>query len=388
MDKPAEIQSLLEKVENQYLPQWLQLFSSPNSGFQERLSQDGKPISMPRRLLSQCRMLYVYSLALENNPENSNYLNKINETFDFIKTHYFNPSTSGSIFSLDKNNKAADTHYDLYAHAFIILACSQYCKVTQNSQAQDYADITLKFIKETFKLDKGYAEALDENLKPLKRIRRQNPHMHLLESCLVAFEIFKSKKYLDVATEIIELFFDKFFDQETQILGEFFDNDLNTHAQEGHKIEAGHHGEWIWLLSEYKRLSGNTDDRISHAQASLFRFIYDHGMDWEKGGVFNVQNRNGKILDSSKRIWTSFEVLRAAYIMREKEGFKEEAGEIIDRLMPVLSNHYLNAENGLWHETLDENLEPISDFYPATTPYHIYGALISMLNCQCKQVQI
>jgi len=33
---------------------------------------------------------------------------------------------------------------------------------------------------------------------------------------------------------------------------ESFDDDLNIHKDEGHKVEAGHHGEWVWLIDQYQ----------------------------------------------------------------------------------------------------------------------------------------
>ena len=366
----TDITSLVETAENKWIPRWFDLFSNPNGGFFERLDQSGEPIDLPRRLLSQCRQIIVYSLT-----SNKTYTQKLNEAFDFIKQHYFIPDTGGSIFSLNSKNEVHDHTYDLYAHAFILLTCSQYYKATQNEDALAYAKTTLNFIKSHFPLHIGYAESLDSDLKPRQTIRRQNPHMHLLEGCIFMYETSKDEAYKETADEIISLFLNNFFDQKTSTLGEFFDHDLKLHPQEGYKIEAAHHGEWIWLLSRYKNISDQYSHQINSSMTGLWNFIFTHGFDQKSGGVFNVQDTNGSIIEGNKRIWTSFEVLRAANVMRIHTENPKDCINIMTRLIDTITNHYVDVETGNWNETLAQDLTPITNYLPATTPYHIYPIL-------------
>lgn len=364
------IEKLKNSAENIWIPHWFEAFSNPDGGFYERLDKSLTPINMPRRLLSQCRQMIVYSMA-----HNRSYHKKLDETFQFIKQHYFNEKTGGSIFSLNNKNQPEDTKYDLYAHAFIILACAEYYKETKNKEALNYAKTTLHFIDDKFRLDIGFAEALDKNLKPISSIRRQNPHMHLLEGCMAMFKASKDNDYKEVADEVITLFFDRFFDHKSGTLGEFFDNDLNPHPTEGHKIEAGHHGEWVWLLSQYQQISDKHSNKIEKAKERLFDFVINHGIDKNYSGIFNVQDRNGNVIDDNKRIWTAFEVLRASFMMRQDSKFTKKAEKIMSDLLNVIQNNYIDPKTGNWHEILDKNLKPITDYLPATTPYHIYPIL-------------
>ncbi len=102
--------------------------------FHERLESDFISFETPKRLLSQCRQIIVYSTAYYNTPK-IEYLEKLNNTFDFIKQNYFQPQTGGSIFSIDaKSQDIIDDQYDLYAHAFILMACSTYIKINDDKE--------------------------------------------------------------------------------------------------------------------------------------------------------------------------------------------------------------------------------------------------------------
>ena len=366
-----QVNLLVKNAENIWIPRWFDLFSNPHSGFHERLDQSGTPIDLPRRLVSQCRQIIVYSLA-----SNDAYTGKLNDAFDFIKQHYFIPETGGSVFSLNTENKIHDHTYDLYAHAFVLLACAQYYKATKNEEALSYAKTTLNFIKDHFALHIGYAESLDSDLVPLRTIRRQNPHMHLLEGCIFMYGVTKDNTYKDVADTLVSLFLNKFFNTEKGVLHEFFDENLNVHPQEGHKIEAGHHGEWIWLLTNYKNIFGQQSNAIDSSIDDLFAFVVKYGVDFQKGGVINSHDsETNTVIDSNKRIWTCFEIFRAASIMYGYAEHKENAEKIMLLLLNNIHNDYINIKTGRWKEILDKGMKSVTDFLPATTPYHIYPIL-------------
>lgn len=359
---------LINQAEQVWIPNWLNLFSdNEKGGFHERLDFEGKSIDAPRRLLTQCRQIVVYSYALKNDDK---YQSKILDGFDYIKEHYFQEKTGGSFFSLNiQTNEIIEDKYDLYAHAFIILACASYLNVEDDTEVEAFAKTTLNFVKDSFRNKQfgGFEEALDKELKPVPSIRRQNPHMHLFEACVHMYEAAGDQDYLDVADEILELFFEKFFDAETKTLGEFFEEDLTPHKKEGHIIEAGHHAEWVWLLKKYEEVSNSSDPRINQTINDLFDFVMSHGIDQELGGVFNTQDRQGQVIDSNKRIWVLLETIRACAVMK--------ASEPMNNALNTLISHYIDTETGLWNEILSKDLKPVTDYRPGTTPYHVYPVL-------------
>ncbi len=134
---PDLLEDLYAKAKNIWVPAWFERFSSPDRGFYERLDNDNNPIDMPRRLLTQCRQIMVYSFALKDNPNLDAYKEKLDDTFNFVREVYHNPNTGGSIFSINSENQPEDTKYDLYGHAFIMLACAAYYNATKNPEALD-----------------------------------------------------------------------------------------------------------------------------------------------------------------------------------------------------------------------------------------------------------
>ena len=370
--------NLLNMANDIWLPQWLNSFSDDeNGGFHDRLDKNGRPLKMPKRLLTQCRQLIIYSLADQDDATQKCYADTIDNGFQFILKHYYITETNGSVFSLNPDNSINDHKYDLYGHAFILLACATYYQATKNTEALDFAKKTFNFIKTSFALpDKpGLTEALDENLKPIDAMRRQNPHMHLMEACIHMYEVSKDADYLATATDMLNLFYDKFLDHETQTLGEFFDDDLKPHIEKGDWIETGHHAEWIWLLKRYQDISPSRDPRLLGTMKNLFAWIQTNGIDPEYGGIFNIQSRHGSIIDTDKRIWPVLETIRAAFIMSNIKDYEENAYIMIKDLTSLLTGHYIDIKTGNWQETLTRELSSKINDMPGTTPYHIYPIL-------------
>ena len=177
------------------------------------------------------------------------YLPRLEKKYEFIRDRYYNPLNKGWSFYIGENGKEDDTHLDLYAHSFLILAFSQYAKAANNPEALILASKTALLIDTKFRHAKhpGFYEGLNADLSPVDKLRRQNPHMHLLEACLFAYDATREDIYAKLAHEIYDLFKNYFFDEATGTLTEFFTDDLRPHETEGDKIEAGHHFEWVWL---------------------------------------------------------------------------------------------------------------------------------------------
>ena len=360
-----------------YVNNWFASFVDEKGGFHERLDSNKEPIDLPKRLLTQCRQIFVYALAQSENPD-LNFTDKLEEAFSFIKEKYHVEETGGFVFSVDnKEGAIVDSRYDLYGHAFVILACAMLYKLNKDASVLSFAKRTLNFIRKEFRVRgfPGFAEALDSNLQSIPSIRRQNPHMHLFEACLFMAEVNDDPDYIKIADEIFYLFDKHFFDAETETLDEFFDDNLDEHDEEGHKIEAGHNAEWIWLLEKYKEVKKLNDPKIDTFQQQLFDFVITNGVDQQHGGIYNVQNPQGDILDDGKRIWCGLEVMRAATIMAKTSKYQDQATDLLQSLSDLYKENYIDVETGWWHEALSRDLQPVSDYHPGTTLYHIYPVL-------------
>ena len=54
---------------------------------------------------------------------------------------------------------------------------------------------------------------------------------------------------------------------------------------------------------------------------------------------------------------------------------KDALKDRIAAMVAVFSKHYMQ-ERGFWTEWLERDLTPVTDYMPATTPYHVYFGIV------------
>ena len=315
---------------------WRAAFTDPQGGFHERLDKHLKSENLPKRLLTQCRQLFVYGSEGMD----------VEREWQYVVDTYRVPETGGWRFS------QIDDRYDLYVHAFVLLTCATLKKF-------DIARQTLAFIDTHFRIDgrAGFVSTLNAQLVPQPGPLYQNPHMHLFESLTAMAAVSDDPVYGQRAEELLNVILDHFYDG---VIREYHD------GENAHIIEGGHQSEWIWLLTHYRNVLKKDDARIDPMMASLFDWVHAHGVDKTHGGILNAQTRDGVILDDKKRIWPVCETLRAAHIMGDQK--------LADDMRAMLKGNYLRTD-GFWNEMLDKNLTVVTDYLPGTTVYHLYQIL-------------
>ena len=370
--RPAKIQkpSLSNFVKTVCVPKWFEKFSDEElGGFHERLDGDFRPLEMGyKRLLTQCRQLYIYVYA-DNGTKR--FLPRLSSKYDFIIKNYYNAETKGWAFNVAPDGSSLDTHLDLYAQSFLILAFSQYAKASGNSEAARYASETAELIDRHFRVSgaSGFYEALNADLTPIHKLRRQNPHMHLLEACLFAYDVSREEIYAKLAHELYALFQHYFFDAASGTLTEFFADDLTPHPTEGHRIEAGHHFEWVWLLDYYRRLFPEKRDEAFTYMERLYIWANAHGYDRDYGGIYDEQDRNGVALKDTKRVWPLCEAIKAHRAMRPY--MVDTSLPLLEKTKDVLKNRYIRKDAG-WVESWNRDFSsPTVDYLPGTSVYHL-----------------
>ena len=373
--KPSRIQkpSLSNFVRTVCVPKWYAVFSDEkNGGFYERLNADFTPVPLGyKRVLTQCRQLYIYTHAdAPDGKPTHKYLPKLRAKYDFLVRHYRQPNCGWS-FAVRDDGAPYDGTLDLYAQAFVILSLSQYARASGNADAAAHALDTAHLIDRHFRVvnGDGFYEALDADLRPIQKMRRQNPHMHLLEACLFAYDTTRAEIYATLAHDIYALFTRFFFDDETGTLREFFADDLTPHPVEGHRLEAGHHFEWVWLLDYYRR-------QFPEHNADAFRFmerLYDwgcsNGYDRAHGGIFDEQDRYGNAIKDTKRVWPLCEAIKAHRAMRPYQ--PSRALDLLEKTKKILKENYIKRD-GSWVESWNKDFSEITvNYLPGTSVYHL-----------------
>jgi|SRR5579883_1221108 mannose-6-phosphate isomerase len=351
------------------LPYWASRgFDAEGRRFHEGLTLDGKPLDAPIRLIVQARQVYSFTVAARYgwHPQ----ARELAEAayLAMCRDHYQAGGRDGWAYTVRRDGSVADARRDFYSHAFALLAIASHVEASGKRDALALADETLVFLDRDMKATSG---GFIEGLPRLDVPRRQNPHMHLLESLLALWQVSRETKYLVRAGEVFDLFRDRFFQSPEGVLGEYYDERLSPAAGEtGKVVEPGHHYEWIWLLRWYETASGQ--DVQFYVDA-----LYDHADRYgfsTRGLVVDELLSNGRVRKSSHRTWPMTEAIKANAVeaARGRPGAAGKCALLVARLF----DHFLATETpGGWVDRLDGDARPTADHIPASTLYHVMCAL-------------
>lgn len=349
-----------------------------HGGFFERLKPDGWPDDLgTKRTVVETRQLYSHAMGMESDlaPHDA----PARHALQFIITRSRDQEQGGWFFSVKDDGTPADTDKPAYTQAFALFAMAYASRVLHVEWALDVADDLIELMDEKMKHPAGGYHSLvtkDWQVKP--DFLRQNPHMHLLEAYMALHEADPRPHYRAHAEMVMDLFKTKFFDEATHTLVEYFDQDWKPDAKEGHRIEPGHHFEWVWLLHRYAKLFG--DKSVLPYAEKLFDFGIKHGVDKTFGGVYDEVNQQGEIILSTKRAWVQTEYVKA-WVARIEDGVGDEdanrAG--LAKSLETMFTYYL-LPDGRWREHLAKDLLTITnDRMPGSTSYHVLLALAEAL---------
>ena len=332
--------------------------------FQERLTLAGKPVAdAPQRLIVQARQIYSYSLAARRGWHAGRGL--VERAYASMVRDFHRPDgKDGWVFSIAHDGSVLDATRDLYSHAFALLGVASYMNAGGSRRALGLADETLEFIDNALRAPNGgYFDALP---RP-DALRRQNPHMHMLEALLSLWSSSGEQRYLDRAEKIFDLFAAHFFQPDHGVLGEYYDDNLVRAAGvAGDIVEPGHHCEWVWLLRWFERESGRA---VTPYADALYRHADRFGYDGD-GLIVDELLRDGRVHKPSRRTWPVTEAIKAnlAEAALGRPGAVERVIALADRLH---TQFFVGVAPGGWMDRLDEHSRPATDFMPASTLYHV-----------------
>lgn len=353
------------------LPFWAKAGFDPEHGrFEERLSlQGGRLPTVPIRLMTQARQIYVYALAARRGwYPGAGAL--VREAYaSMVRDFHGRDDRGGWITSILRNGTVAEPRRDLYAHAFVLLAIASYVEATGDRAPLALADETLAFIDQHMRAPQGggYVDALP----PVDAIRRQNPHMHMFEALLSLWTGSGEPRYLTRAGELFDLFAARLFLPGPGVLCEYFDAALEPlDGVTGQLVEPGHHYEWVWLLRRFEKASGRS---VQPYVDALYTHADTYGYDGD-GLIVDEVLIDGSHRTRSRRTWPITEALKAN--VTEALRGRENAEHKSARLAAILSRYFITPDRGGgWMDRLDENGNPATDFMPASTFYHVMCAI-------------
>ncbi|MBL6613315.1 MAG: AGE family epimerase/isomerase [Reyranella sp.] len=352
------------------LPLWAAAGFDDNHGrFEERLTLSGERLpDVPLRLMSQARQIHAYALAARRGWHDA--LPLIDHAYGaMVRDFHRRDGRAGWVFSIRRDGTVVDPCRDLYAHAFVLLAIASYAHATGGRDALALAEETLAFIDSDMAAAQGggFVEQLPLASSP----RRQNPHMHLFEAVLALWECSGDARHLTRAERLFELFADRFFRPEPGVLGEYFTDDLRpAEGLTGAIVEPGHHHEWVWLLRRFEAASGRDVQPFVDA---LWGHADRHGFD-ASGMIHSELLADGTPRAGPRRIWPVTEAIKSNLI-EARHGRGQGKGRAAE-LAVLLRQRFLTTDlAGGWRDKLDHEGRCMSKFMPASTLYHLMGAI-------------
>jgi mannose/cellobiose epimerase-like protein (N-acyl-D-glucosamine 2-epimerase family) len=354
----------------QALPFWAQTgFDEEHERFEERLTLEGARLpDVPIRAMVQARQIHSYALAGRRGWYRDAESLVRPAYRAMVRDYYRRDGAPGWLFSIGRDGRPAGTQRDLYGHAFVLLAIGSYVGATGDRGALALADETLDWLDSGMRAAHGgYVDALPS----IDERRRQNPHMHLFEALLNLWTHAREARYLERAGEMFDLFAGRFFQADPGVLIEYFDDRLMPASGVfGQVVEPGHHFEWIWLLRWYERESGTAVG--SHVDA-LYEHADRYGSD-RAGLIVDEVLVDGSLKTASHRLWPMTEAIRAHLVEAGlgRPGAAAKATALADRLFERFLS---GAPAGGWIDKLDAAGNPATDFMPASSLYHVLGAI-------------
>jgi mannose-6-phosphate isomerase len=344
-------------------PFWAQHgLDGSRDGFHEALDHDNATCQARfRRLRVLTRQIFVFSRAAQYGfaPGEAIVALGLRRLKDVLGDDGLYP------WRFDLDHRPIDHTRDLYDHAFVLLALSAAAPVVGADQVREPASHLIARIGSAFRhVQGGFVEALPPALP-----RRQNPHMHLLEAALAAHAAFANQQdALHLAIELGSLFLQRLFQPQSGVLAEFFDD--GWAPERPILVEPGHHYEWVWLLHHLAPLS---PDKAALRQAAerLYDFAQLYGICPKRRVVRDQLDENGTVLSDNARLWPQTERLKAEL----RAGDAAKIAEADD----VLARYLAAGRPGLWSERMDAAGAFSREPAPASSLYHITGALTELI---------
>jgi mannose/cellobiose epimerase-like protein (N-acyl-D-glucosamine 2-epimerase family) len=354
------------------LPFWAERgVDSARGGFVEQLTLEGKDAEVGfKRTRVTCRQIYAFSHGFVLGWNRGKDI--ATPGVDYLLSKAWLGETKGFARRLTRDGGPLDPTADLYDHAFVLFAFAWHFRATSDKRSRDWMHRTLDFIEKHMRHPGG--EGFMHQL-PYGGWRQQNPHMHLTEACLAAFEATGERRFADVACELAGLFTRRFFDARGT-LGEYFDEKWNrAEGEKGRITEPGHQLEWAWILNACRKSFGLD---LAASMRAAVAFAEKHGVDPKSHAVYNAVRDDGEPIDRGSRTWPNNERLKAAVALYELDG--TDPSRVFAETNGLLFDRYLSGPvEGCWIDAFDENGKAVVDIVPASTLYHVFLAFAEVM---------
>lgn len=362
------------------LPWWLARVEDPAGGVHETLDAQGEPRGDGRRTtLAQARTLFVLShLAVlsgdaalaDRAARQARFLARLRKAPGLYRRAC---GPDGQPTGADDDERAHS-----YDQSFVLLALATLNRLAPDPATEAEAEACWQALVTTL-TDPATGlllehDGLDDPAAADAPPRAQNPHMHLYEACLQAFEMSGRADWLDRAQAVRARALRHFLDPGSGTVAEFLTPGLRPLlGPAGQRREVGHQCEWAWLLVREVELGG--DPAVQAVAARLLDFVARHGLATSgplAGACRDAVAAHGGVIEDTFLLWPQTEAIKV-HAQRHLQG-RPGAGDDARRLLCLMFRRWFDGRNA-WVNQLGPGGEPVWPEALTRLMYHIVLAL-------------
>lgn len=298
------IKNELQQELRAILEYWVQhTVDEEQGGFYGRIDNNNTVYpDAPKGCVLNARILWTFSAAFRSSGKQQ-YANMAHRAFAYIQKHFVDSVFGGVYWSVTNRGDIHDDKKRLYAHAFVLYACSEYYGAFKLEPAKSLAIELYELIQEK-SFDKehgGYFEAFSRSWQPMTDLRlsdkdanekkTMNTHLHMLEAYTNLYRVWPDAQLAQHIILLLGNFDHHIINQQTGHLHLFFDERWQVRSD---TVSYGHDIEASWLLLEAAEVIGHSaliasmkSIAIKMAEAVIIGLDTDGGLWYEYDAAHN-----------------------------------------------------------------------------------------------------
>lgn len=361
---------------DEYFGDWLARVKDGEDGVFDALNADGNPEqTASKSVLAQARTLFTLShtALLSGDPA---HVSAARQQVAFLDRFRKAPGLYRCTANRDGSptGKSEDEIARSYDQTFVILGLVTWSRLSPSDDVAILIDecwnaLQTHLTDPATGLLRNDDTGANTNPNPA-----QNPHMHLYEACLQAYQMTSDAIWLTRAADLRAIGLRHFMDQQSGSIAEFVTPDLHPlPGNEGQRREIGHQCEWAWLVMKEVNLAG-THDLLAVA-ARLDDFAESYGVATQgplSGAVFDAVSAVGDVVENSFLLWPQTEAIKLL-TARHVAGHPD-AGKRAQALLCLMFERYFAGRPSFVNQ-LDPNSDVIWDQALTRLMYHIVLAM-------------
>ncbi len=344
---------------------WQRGWDSVRGGFHERLAADGPVLTDPRRTRVQLRQIHCFARAAALGwPGDARA--RVIGGLDHVFTHCRRPD---GLFRavLGPDGEVLEDRALLYDQAFALLAlASAHRALGAGAGCAERAATLWEQITHRLYAPLGL-RADSTTTGPLLA----NPHMHLLEALLAWAQIDAAPHWRQRADAIATLALERLIEPGSGVLREQYDFAASSSNPRSGAVEPGHLFEWAGLLLQLDPARA----RLREAALRLAEIAEMRGV--QAGFAVNALRPDLTGLDPEARLWPQTERVKTYARLACLTG-RTQYWRRASVAAQTLRAYLATPQPGLWYDRRLANGAFVPEPSPASSFYHIVGAISSL----------